>query len=148
MPELILWKNREMNKLRRDIDRLFCRLCDDFQVPQSPIGIGEAPLFDLTESENTLTLSAELPGMDPEGLDISITDNILTIKGEMSHQRTEVDGAYYREEKSSSFFTRSFQLPCKVRMDDIKASFEKDLLQIVMPKCSPEETPSVKIKVK
>ncbi len=77
MAGLIVWKNQEIDKLRRDIDRLFDRLWDDFGVPLSTRIEREIPSIDLSETEDTLIIRAEVPGINPEDLEISITDNIL-----------------------------------------------------------------------
>jgi HSP20 family protein len=82
MPGLIIWKNQEIDRLKRDMDRLFARLWDDFCIPLFPRGYREAPFIDLSETEDRLILRAEIPGVTPEDLDISITDGTLTIRGE------------------------------------------------------------------
>lgn len=148
MPGLIVWKRQEMNRLRRDMERLFDRLWDDFRVPSITRGTRQLPIIDLVESEGILTIKAEIPGIDPEDLDISITDDILTIKGEMKQEFIEESENYHRIERSYGTFSRSFQLPCRVRVDEIEASYQRGVLRIVMPKCSPEESPEIIIKVK
>jgi len=147
MPGLIIWKNQEINRLRRDMDRLFSRLWDDFGVPVLPRTVRDGPLMDLSETEDALIIVAEVPGMDPEDLEISITDNILTIKGEMKKEVIEGNEDYHRMERRHGFFSRSIRLPCKVFIDDIKAIYKKGVLNIVMPKCKPEKACEIKIKI-
>ncbi|MFH1488661.1 MAG: Hsp20/alpha crystallin family protein [Pseudomonadota bacterium] len=148
MPGLILWKNQEMSRLKRDIDRLFERVCDDFRIASLPHGERELPFIDLSESEENLAIKAELPGMDPEDLDISINEDILTIKGEIEQVCSEENENIHRTERTYRVFSRSLQLPCKVKMDEIEASYKKGILRITMPKCKPESSQGIKIKIK
>lgn len=148
MPGLVLWKNQEIRRLRRDIDRLFARLWDDFAVEYVPTLERGVPHLDLTETDESLLVKAELPGVNPEDLDISISDDVLTIKGEMKQTTTEKDAAYHRIERKYGYFSRSIRLPCKVSIDDINATYDKGILRIDMPKCMPERPREIKIRVK
>ena len=148
MPGLTIWKNQHINRLRRDMNRMFDRVCGEFGLSQTPLAFRGMPTVDLTETERDLILRAEIPGMDPEDLDIAIEDNILTIKGE-SRQEIIKDGEnYHRTERRYGSFSRTFQLPCRVMINDVEASYKKGILKIVMPKCAPETMRTVKIKLK
>lgn len=148
MPGLIVWKNQEMNRLRRDMDRLLGRLWDDFGVPFFPGTARDLPFIDLSEKGDTLIVKAEIPGINPEDLEISISDDVLTIKGEM--KREVVDGIedYHRIERRYGSFTRNLQLPCKVKTDEVNATYRKGVLSLIMPKCKPEKGRDIKIRVK
>ncbi len=135
MQGLILWKNERINRLRRDMDRLLDRMWGEFGPPLVPRLTGRIPLFDLEVTEKNLILTAEIPAADPDALDIDIVDTLLTIKGE-----TKQEGIYRS-------FSRTTQLPCKVVMDDIEAIYKKGILKVTMPKCPPEKTKRIKIKV-
>jgi len=147
MPGLTIWKNQEINKMKRDMDRLFARLWDDFGVPLFPKIVRDIPLIDLSETGNSLIIKAEIPGINPEDLEISITDDILTIKGEMCQDSTKESGNSQRMERRYSSFSRTFQLPCRIMVEDVKASYRKGLLFIVLPKCKPDVAREIKIKV-
>jgi len=148
MTGLILWKNQEINKLRRDIDRLFDRLWDDFGMPLSTRVEKEIPSIDLSETEDTLIIRAEVPGIDPEDLEISITDNILTIKGEMKKTDENEKGDYHKMERRYGYFSRTLQLPCKIVVEDVHATYKKGVLTIDMPKCAQVSAPEIRIKIK
>ena len=148
MPELIIWKNERMDKLRRDMDRLCTRVCDEFGIPLFLETAREAPFMDLSETDDTLILKAEVPGMDPKDLDISITDDTLSIKGETKEELVEESGGYHRTERRYGSFSRTLQLPCRINIDDVKATYKKGILNIIMPKCKPEQVREIKIKVK
>jgi HSP20 family protein len=148
MPGLIIWKNQEINKLRRDMDRLFTRLWDDFGMPHFPRAVRDVPFVDLSETEDDLILKAEVPGINPEDLDISITDDILTIKGEMKQELVKENENYHRMERRYESFSRTLQLPCRVMIEDVKATYKEGIVTIIMPKCSPEISQKVRIKIK
>ncbi|MBW1996583.1 MAG: Hsp20/alpha crystallin family protein [Deltaproteobacteria bacterium] len=148
MPGLVLWKNREIQRLRRDIDRLFARLWDDFGMGYPHTLERRMPHLDLSETDDSLVVKAELPGVDPRDLDISIMEDLLTIKGEMRQTTTDKEAAYHRIERRYGYFSRSIRLPCKVSIDDARATYDKGVLTIVMPKCEPDRPREIKISVK
>lgn len=148
MPDLIIWKKQEIDKMKRDMDHLFCKLWDDFCIPLLPRGAREIPLMDLSETDESLIVKAEVLGINLEDLEISITDNILTIKGEMKQTDVEETKGYQWKERRYGLFSRTLQLPCRILIDDVKATYEKGILNIVMPKCKPDKTPEIRIKIK
>jgi HSP20 family protein len=134
MRGLILWKNERINRLRRDMDRLLDRMWGEFGPTLMPGVTGRIPLFDLKETEKNLILTAEIPAADPKALDVDIFETVLTIKGEIKQE------TIYRS------FSRTIQLPCKVVIDDVEATFKKGILKITMPKCPPEKTKKIRVK--
>ena len=148
MSELILWKNQEMGKMRRDMERMFNRFWSDFGVCLFPGEVAEGPFIDLSETKDSLILRVELPGIDPEEVEISVTDRTLVIKGEKKEESVEKNAYYHRVERRFGSFSRSLQLPCKVEMDQIKAKYDKGVLKIVMPKCEPGQAGGRKVEVK
>jgi HSP20 family protein len=146
MPGLILWKNQEIDRLRRDIDRLFDRLWDDFRVP-APLRIaGRVPSMALSETENALIFKAEIPGVNPEDIDISIREDMLTIQGDVKEDQLDDSEGYQKRKRRYGYFSRTIQLPCRVLMDDVDATYKDGILNIVMPKCKAEAR-EVKIRV-
>lgn len=146
MTKLTLWKNQEMNKLRKDIDHLFARLWSSFSTSVFPGETTGAPFINLSETEDALTVEAELPGINPEDLDISVINDILTIRGEKFEEAVEDRGYYHRVERRFGSFSRAIRLPCSVNVEEIKATYKKGVLNIFMPKCKPEKTHSIKIE--
>jgi len=147
MSGLIVWKKQEMDRLRKDMDRLIERLRDDFRVPFFPRISIEIPSFDLQESDDSLVLRAEIPGLTPENLEVTVTDDKLTIQGDLKQESVSNGEDYERRESRYGFFSRTFQLPCKILVDDVKASYKHDVLTIVMPKWKAESPRGIKIKV-
>jgi HSP20 family protein len=148
MPGLILWKNQEINRLRRDMDRLLTRLWDDFGVPFFPSSGREVPSMELSETGDTLMIKAQVPGINPEDIEISISEDILTIKGKMKRERVEEGKDYRRVESGYSSFSRNLRLPCKIKIDDVRATYQEGELRLILPKCTPEKARDIKVQVK
>jgi len=148
MRELTIWKQQEINKLRKDMDQLFRRFRKEFGIPRSLMEVAESFSMDLSETENTLTVKTKLPGIKPDDIEISVTEDTLTLKGQTGEDTIETGEGYRRVEKRSRTFSRTILLPCRVLTDDVKATFENDVLQIDLPKCEPKEARGVKIDIK
>jgi HSP20 family protein len=148
MPGLTLWKDQEIDRMRRDMDRLFARLWDDFGIPRFPRIIRRVPSLDLSETENNLIIRAEIPGINPEDLDISVTEDQLHIKGAMKQESVREGDTYHRVERRYGSFSRDVQLPCRVMKEDVEATYREGILTIVMPKCTPEPARPFRVKVR
>ena len=149
MSELILWKDEEMHKLRRDIDRLFDRCRSEFGVCRFLGEVSEGFSIQLNETEERLIFRAELKDVNPENLDVSITnDAFLTIKGEKSVATSEEGGYYHSVKRRFRSFSRTFRLPCRVRVGEIKATYNKGILKVVMPKWKPQRPRCIKVEIK
>lgn len=147
MAELIIWKNQEIDRLKKDMDRLLSRFRDDFCSPLLLRGFREEPHLELTETQDDLLLKAEIPDLKPKDLDITISDDLLTIKAEVKEESFSEGEGFHERTQSCSFFSRTVQLPCKVHVDEVRASYQNGILNIVMPKCKPETARGIKIKV-
>jgi HSP20 family protein len=147
MAELIIWKNREIDRLKKDMDRLLNRFRDDFCSPLLLKGFREDPYLDLSETEDDLLLRAEIPDVLPKDLDITISDDLLTIKAEVNQEAFSEGEGFRERTQSCRFFSRTIRLPCKIHVDEVRASYQDGTLNIVMPKCKPETTREIKIKV-
>jgi len=104
------------------------------------------PPLDMLETENNIIVKAELPGIDPKALDISISGDMLTLKGEKKADKEEKSEYYYCCERVSGEFSRSITLPSSVDKDKIDASYNNGILKIEMQKIP--EAKSKKIAVK
>jgi HSP20 family protein len=148
MPELTVWKEQEIDRLRRDMERLFARLWDDFGIPRLSKIARNIPAIDLSESGENLIVRAEIPGINPEDLDISVTEDRLHIKGEMRQESVDGDDISQRVERSYGSFTRDIKLPCRVINEEVEATYKEGMLTIVMPKCKPEPDRFFRIRVR
>ena len=147
MRELTIWKQQEIDKLRKDMDQLFRRFRKEFGIPRSLIEVAESFTMDLSETENTLTVKARLADIKPGDIEVSVTEDSLTLKGKTGENTVETGEGYHRIEKRSQTFSRTVSLPCRVLTDDVKATFKNGVLQIVLPKCKPKEARGVKIDI-
>jgi HSP20 family protein len=95
-----------------------------------------APRIDLIDRDDELLLRAEVPGVKKDDLDISVTENAVTLKGSATHEEKEERGDFYRNEIVSGAFSRTVNLPDPVDTDKVKASFADGLLQLTLPKIS------------
>ncbi|MBN1536153.1 MAG: Hsp20/alpha crystallin family protein [Anaerolineales bacterium] len=134
MNSLIRWDPfREMYAMRRNIDRLF----DDF-INEEP-GEWKRQLswdlaLDVVENKDDFVVKASLPGIKPDDLDITYTENTLTIKGETKEEKEKEEARYHIRERRYGSFTRSITLPRGVRGESIEASYEDGVLTLRLPK--------------
>ena len=151
MTELIRWDPfREMVTWRDAFERLF----DDGLTrpfgrwPFAEDGIRPLAL-DVYETDDELIIEAPLPGMKPEEVDISITGNILTIKGETKREEEEaVKGTYHCRERYFGAVQRTITLPVEVNADKAKAAFKEGMLKLTMPKVEEAKPKHIAIKTK
>ncbi len=128
--------------LRREIDRLFE---DTFGNPDGRRAFG--PSVDVHEDERALTFEFELPGVNPEQVDVSFENGLLTVRGEKRAQREQREGArYHHTERSYGTFTRSFQLPQSVDESAIEASFDHGVLMVRVPKAQRPQPKKIEIR--
>jgi HSP20 family protein len=127
---------------------MFDRICGEFGGTLTTGIARETPFIDLAEAGSNLILRAEIPGANPKDLEVEIEEDTLTISGE-TKQDTVIDNeSYHRTERSYGSFSRSIKLPCRIIADDVKAVYRKGILKVVMPKCPPEKSRRIKIKLK
>ena len=104
--------------------------------------------MDLSETKDGFTVKAELPGLNAKNVDVSLSVNILTIKGERKKEEEKKDEHHHYVERSYGSFQRSFQLPVEVKSDKIEATFDKGILKITLPKAEEAKKKEIEIKVK
>ncbi len=144
---LMTWKPfGELGTFRREIDRLFERFLGE--LPSLDIaGAGWAPRLDVAETKDSVTIKAELPGVEAKDLDISASGDVLTIKGEKRQEREEKEEHRYLVERSYGAFSRMVRLPAPVASDKAKASFKSGVLTITLPKTEEAKRKAIPIKV-
>lgn len=106
---------------------------------------GRIPKVDVIDRDDEVVVRAEVPGVEKDDLDISVSDNTVTIKGETRHEEKEEKGDYYRSEISRGTFTRTVMLPGIVATDKAKAKFKDGVLELKMPKVEKTKRRTVKI---
>jgi HSP20 family protein len=106
------------------------------------------PLVDITETKDTLQISAELPGIEANDLEVSVSGDLLAIKGEKKKEGKHKDEHYHRLERYYGSFQRCFRLPVKVQSDKVDAIFENGILKITLTKIEEAKKKKIGIKVK
>jgi len=108
---------------------------------------GLAPAVDVADKDNGFEITAELPGLDEKNVEVTVANDILTIKGEKKEEKEEKEKDYYRSERRYGSFERSFELPAGVDQNKIEAKFEKGVLKITMPKTLEAQKKAKKIAI-
>ena len=149
MSNVIRWQPlSEMVTLRDAMDRLFD---DAFTRPLGAADGGRfsmAPSVDLFETENDVVIKAALPGIKPDEVDINVTGEMITIKGETKDQSDEQDKAYHIREQRWGRFERGVSLPTSIVADKAKAEFENGILSITLPKADEVKPRTITVKAK
>ncbi len=148
---LIRWEPvRELSSIQSEMNRLFNTF---FDTPTQQ-GNGHSPLrrwipaMDLVETADEFVLRADLPGLSENDVNIELDDNVLTVSGERKSEREERKEGHYRVERSSGSFSRSLTLPEGVAADAVRASFDKGVLEIRIPKPEARKPQKVAISVR
>jgi HSP20 family protein len=126
---------------------LFDRFFDDWDLPALFSEKDEwSPAFDIAENDKEFVVSAELPGIDIKDVEISISDGILSVKGEKKHEKEDKGEGYHRIERRYGSFHRSFRIPGKLESDKVDASYKDGILKVLLPKAEGTETKKIEIK--
>lgn len=106
---------------------------------------GKIPKVDVVDRDNEIVVRAEVPGVEKNDLDVSVSDNALTIKGFTRREEKEETGNYYRHEISAGSFSRAVALPADVDGSKAKASFKDGMLELTLPKVEKPKRHSIKL---
>ena len=150
-----------LTSLRSDIDDLFDRYFPHFprrwmdwdpfkglEMPNFAMPRwGAAPSVDLSETDKGYEISADLPGMDEKDIEVSVSDTMLTIKGEKQEEREEEKKDYHVRERRYGSFQRSFRIPDDADGSKVSAKFSKGLLEISLPKTAKSKSAKRQLKV-
>ncbi|HEX8637956.1 MAG TPA: Hsp20/alpha crystallin family protein [Pyrinomonadaceae bacterium] len=138
---------RELRGLQDEMNRLF--LTNYSQRGASEEGFASGawnPQVDIFENKDQIVLEAELPGMKPENVNISIENNVLTIHGERKFEKKDEKDNFHRVERSYGSFTRSFTLPPTVSSENANAEFENGVLRLTLAKREEAKPRRIEIK--
>ncbi len=149
-----LAEQRESANSLQTFEQRMNRLFDDFfgRSWMAPSLLDESwsafrPRLDIMERDDALEISAELPGLDRKDIDVSLSEDMLTISGEKQTEREQEKGSVYRMERSYGSFRRQVALPCEVEADQVEATFKNGVLTITLPKvCADEDRNKITVK--
>lgn len=147
MSNLTRWEPvREMMTLREAMDRLFD---DAFTRPINLRDGGwSAPAVDMYQTDDEVTVKVALPGFKADEVQINVTGDVLTLRGEMKHEEDQKDKAWHIREHRWSSFERSVALPTAVTADKASADFENGILTITLPKAEEVKPKTISVKAK
>jgi HSP20 family protein len=135
---------QDLLSLQDEMNRVFDRAFG--QAPTRERGVRTwAPMLDIAERKDAYLVTVELPGVNPDDIDVTLENNLLTIQGERHQTQESSDQQFHRVERSYGSFRRTVSLPSTVEADAIEATFENGLLQLLVPKA--EEAMPKKIAI-
>lgn len=146
MASLIPWREREVDRFRDEIDKMFRDFFTRSPFSRHYEGGDWLPAIDMSESEKEIVVSAEIPGMDGEDIDISLNGRVLTIKGERKQEKEGKEKNYHFLECRYGTFSRSFELPADVDSEKIKAGYKDGVLKINLPKTKQQSVKKIEVK--
>jgi HSP20 family protein len=140
VPDLTPW--RELSTLPNRVARLFG---EPFTTTFTPENMIFNPAIDVTEQDEALIITAELPGMKKEEVELQIVNGVLTIRGEKKQEKEKKTPRMHVFERAYGVFERAFALPQSVDLEKVKAEFENGVLTIIVPKLAQEKGRKVQI---
>ena len=155
---LIKWEPRRgevqpFRSLREEIDRVFEDFFRGWPRPWAGAGpthleVGATPTVDLKETEKEFVLTAAVPGISKDELNVTITEGGVTIKGEHKAEKEKKDDNYHYKETSYGSFHRMVSLPAEVVADKAEATLKDGILTLTLPKAEPSKKKQIEINVK
>ncbi len=143
MRSLMRWDPFEdIGTMRRSMDRLL-----DDVFTRDLAGVAWEPGVEMFETDHEVVVRAALPNIDPKQVDITLTNDTITLKGESKHEQEEKNRNYYRRELRSGTFSRTLPLGTEVTSGDAKAVYKDGVLEIRIPKSERVKPTSVKVQV-
>jgi HSP20 family protein len=131
-----------MNRLRRDLDRLLADWPERAGGSMAP----GFPAMNIWTDEDSAVVTAELPGVSIEDIDISVEKDTLTLRGGRRPEDLEEGVTYHRRERRSGGFNRAFRLPFHVDAEKVEAEFKNGVLSIVLPRAEADKPRKIAIK--
>ena len=132
--------------LHREVDRVFNEFQRDDRWPFATLSADNGklkPRVNMSETDKAIELTAELPGVEEKDIDVTLSGDMVTIKGEKKAEREEKNKDYRLVERSHGSFERTMRLPCEVQDAKVKAEFMDGVLTVILPK-----TPEAKAKIR
>jgi HSP20 family protein len=148
MTRLIRWEPvRELSNVQDMMDRMFD---DGFVRPfsQALWDTASVPTMDLYQTENDIVVKMGLPGVKPDDIQISVTNGVLCIRGEVKEEEEKKEKTYHLRERRYGSFSRSVTLPSNVDVEKSDADFENGILTLTLPKAEEAKSKTITVKAK
>ena len=144
---LVKWNpRRSLLNINDDLDRMFEEFMSTRMLEPTTMEI--SPRVNVEENDNEWILTAELPGVTKDDIELNFRDNILTLSGEKKIEKEDKKKNYHHVERSYGRFSRSFAINSSIVTDKIEAKFKDGILTVVLPKAEEEKPKLIDIKVK
>lgn len=136
---------RDLMSMSRAMDRFF----EDFygRTPGFE-NVFTFPAVDMYQTENDIVVKATVPGIKPEEIQVSVTGDVLTLRGEIKRDEEVKNESYHIRERSHGSFSRSISLPTSIEADKAKAEFENGVLTLTLPKVEEVRSRTINVKAK
>ena len=142
--DLTPWRpTGELSRLRREMDDLWSRF---FGAPAETVSTAWMPSIDLSETDGDIQVKAELPGLESDDIDVNISGDLLTIRGEKKEEREAEEKSYHARERYYGAFQRTVRLPSEVKAEDAEARFKNGVLNLKLPKAETARSRKIEIK--
>jgi len=139
---------KELEEIRDSFDKFFGR---SLALKRSEPSIFETtawvPSIDMIDKKDSIVVKAEIPGVDKKNIKVTVSDGVLTIKGETKREEEEKKENYYYSERYYGSFSRSIELPVEVEKDKVKANYKDGILTITLPKSKEAESKETEISI-
>lgn len=146
---LVRWRpTRDVFRFRNEMDSLFDDFMEQFPARRDLGDRMWSPEVDVHETDNEVVIKAEIPGMDQKDVNITVKDNVLTLKGEKKKEEEVKEANYHRLERSYGTFARTFTLPSMVLADKASAKYKNGVLSITLPKTEEVKPKEIAVEVK
>jgi len=147
MNSLIPWgEHGELTRFRREMDRLFDRFFEGWPFKLPAEGREWAPSVDMSETAKYVVVKAEISGIDPKDIDVSVHGNVLTLRGERKKEHEQKGENLLRIERSYGAFSRSIRLPAEVDVGKVNATYKDGVLKINLPKTKGAAVKKIEVK--
>lgn len=146
---LVRWKPRSDSFMDPFFDRFAQQVNEMFgDWPLESTNRTWYPALDLVEEKDRILVRLELPGIDPKNVDINLQANLLTISGERKDEFESTEGRVLKREQVYGTFQRTLQLPYRVHSEKVKATYEKGVMTISLPKVEEQVGRQIQVEVK
>lgn len=139
---LVRWQPRDVFGFGREMDNFFGTTCGPAATARS----AWYPSVDISESEEAVSVVAEIPGMKAEDIKVTVADGVLTIEGEKKEVKEETQKQVHRVERTYGTFSRAFRLSTAVDADKITASYRDGVLSLSLPKADAAKAKQIEVK--
>lgn len=139
-------RERGLGRLRRETGDIFDRFFGGFALPELKAELDFEPRFDIKETEDGYEVLADIPGIKPDDIEVTLQDGVLTIQGEKKHEREDKAEKYHLVERSYGRFYRSFRVPEEIDREKLGAEHKDGVLKITLPRAAEAKPKEIEVK--